>query len=131
MLRPIIEKAATSLDDADALSAIELFPEWVDGMTYEADKRLRHGGHLYRVLQGHTSQAGWEPTVATSLYTEVTLPGEGDTPSNPITYNGNMELVDGKYYTQNGVVYHCWRSTGVPVYNDLADLVGLYVEIYE
>lgn len=29
----------------------------------------------------------------------------------------------------NGVIYLCNRSTGQAVYNALADLVGLYVEI--
>ena len=40
-----------------------------------------------------------------------------------------MELVEGLYYSQNGVTYLCIRSTGVPVYNNLADLVHLYVEV--
>ena len=41
----------------------------------------------------------------------------------------DMELFNGKYYSQSGVVYHCFRDTGTPVYNNLADLVGLYVEV--
>lgn len=49
---------------------------------------------------------------------------------NPIPYNNNMELFEGKYYIQNGVTYICIRSTGTAVYNNLADLVGLYVEVY-
>lgn len=36
-----------------------------------------------------------------------------------------------KYPAQNGVVYRCIRDTVNPVYNDLADLVGLYVEVYQ
>ena len=39
-------------------------------------------------------------------------------------------LFEGKYYSQFDVVYICTRSTGVAVYNNLADLVGLYVEVY-
>ena len=27
-LRPLIEKAAQSLDDTDALDAVQIFPEW-------------------------------------------------------------------------------------------------------
>ena len=34
-----------------------------------------------------------------------------------------------KIQQQDGVTYRCFRSTGVPVYNNLADLVGIYVEI--
>ena len=40
-----------------------------------------------------------------------------------------MELEETKYYTQNEVLYYCFRSTGQPVFNDLADLVGIYVEV--
>ena len=35
----------------------------------------------------------------------------------------------GKHYTQNGVTYLCNRDTVNPVYNDLAALVGIYVEV--
>ena len=40
-----------------------------------------------------------------------------------------MALTEGLYYTQGGVTYLCNRSTGQPVYNALAELVGLYVEV--
>ena len=40
-----------------------------------------------------------------------------------------MELTAGLYCTQDGVTYLCTRSTGQPVYNSLAELVGLYVEV--
>ena len=36
----------------------------------------RHGGKLYRCVQGHTSQEGWEPDKTPALWTEVALPGE-------------------------------------------------------
>lgn len=130
-LRELILKASASLSDTDALDGIELFEPWAVGIEYPADKRLRYSGVLYKVKQAHTSQADWTPDIATSLYEEVAEPGQGDTPDNPIPYNNNMKLVEGKYYSQNEVVYICTRSTGVAVYNDLADLVGIYVEVYE
>ena len=40
-----------------------------------------------------------------------------------------MELFEGLYYSQDGVTYLCIRSTGIPVYNNLADLVHIYVEV--
>lgn len=40
----------------------------------------------------------------------------------------NEEMTEGLYYTQDGVTYLCNRNTGNPVYNALAELVGLYVE---
>lgn len=128
-LREMMHKAAVSLPDEDALEAVELFPVWAAGKDYTADERIRYGDKLYRCVQGHTSQADWTPDKTPALWTEVAKPGQGDTPDNPIPYTGNMELFEGKYYSENGVTYRCTRSTGIPVYNRLADLVGIYVEV--
>lgn len=127
-LRPMIEKASASLPDEDALDAVELFPAWAADTAYEMGFRFRYGGKLYKVLQAHTSQADWTPDITPSLYAEVETPGQGDTPENPIPYSGNMALVKDKYYSQYDKVYVCTRDTINPVYADLADLVGLYVE---
>lgn len=129
-LRELIVKASESLTDTDALQGIELFDPWAVGIKYPADKRLRYNGVLYKTKQAHTSQADWTPDIATSLYEEVAEPGQGDTPDNPIPYNNNMALEEGKYYSQFDVVYICFRSTGVAVYNNLADLVGIYVNVF-
>jgi hypothetical protein len=74
------------------------------------------------------------PSINTaSLYVEVTpeytdTGEEMGTIENPIEYNGNMVLENGKYYSQDGVTYLCNRDTINPVYHALKDLVGLYVE---
>lgn len=128
-LRALIEKAAISLSDEDAIGCVELFPAYRVGMTYKKDFRFNYNGKLYKVLQDHTSQTDWKPENTPSLYAEVEKPGEGDTPNHPIAYNGNMALINGKYYIQDGVVYRCIRDTVNPVYNALRDLVGLYVEV--
>ena len=134
-IREIIEKASASLEDTDALDAVELFPLWAVGVLYEVKDgvkpRLVYNDKLYRVEQTHTSQADWTPDITPALYSEVAAQGQGDTPDNPIPYNNNMELVKDKYYSQSGVVYVCFRDTGIPVYNDLKDLVGLYVNVWE
>lgn len=75
-LRSMIEKAAVSLTDADALDAVELFPAWAVGVQYAADFRIRYGNKLYRCVQSHTSQADWEPDRTPALWTEVAAPGE-------------------------------------------------------
>ena len=75
-IRPLIEKAAVSLDDADALDGMEMFPAWGIGVEYAADQRVQYAGKLYRVVQAHTSQAGWEPPAVPALFTEVAKPGE-------------------------------------------------------
>ena len=130
-LRALIVKASASLDDGDALDGMELYDSWEPDTEYNAGKRLRYDEKLIRVLQKHTSQAQYPPSIHTaSLYAEVERPGQGDTPSNPIPYNNNMKLEKGKYYSQFSVVYVCTRDTINPVYANLSDLVELYVEVY-
>lgn len=130
-LRKMIEKTAVTLTDSEAFDVAELFPMWKTDTAYQTGDRVQYEGKLYKCLQAHTSQADWIPTTAYSLWAAVEEPGQGDTPDNPIPYSGNMELFEGKYYSQFEVVYICFRSTGIPVYNNLADLVGLYVNVYE
>ena len=52
-LRPVIEQASQSLEDADALTAVELFPQWKE-LVKEGRKvlkgfRFQHEAKLYRV----------------------------------------------------------------------------------
>ena len=82
-LRALIEKAAVSLTDEDALDGVELFPAWAADTAYAADQRVRYGGAsgtptptLYNCVQAHTSQTGWEPDKTPALWTEVAKPGE-------------------------------------------------------
>lgn len=130
-LRQMIVKASASLPDEDALNAVELFAAWAVGVEYAADERIRYEWKLYKVLQGHTSQADWTPDITPSLYERIAEPGEGDTPTKPIAYSSGMALIRDKYYEQYDVVYHCIRGSGIAVYADLSALVGNYVEVYE
>lgn len=75
-LRHMIEKAAVSLSDTDALEAVELFPVWQTDTAYTAGIRVRYGEKLYRCEQSHTSQADWTPPNTPALWTEVAKPGE-------------------------------------------------------
>lgn len=75
-LRPIIERAAVSLDDADALDAVELFPAWEADTEYARGVRVRYDGKLYRCEQAHTSQSIYPPDIIPALWTEVAKPGE-------------------------------------------------------
>ena len=125
--RQRIETAVQSLPDSEALEAVTLYPEWSAGQAYTAGYKVQHGGKLWRCLQAHTSQTGWEPENVPALWTEICESHDG-TQYDPIPYDGNMALESGKYYIQDGVVYRCARDTINPVYNALADLIGLYVE---
>lgn len=74
--RRMIEEAATSLDDEDAILAPELYPHWEPDMEVTADERMYYEDKLYRVVQSHTTQEGWEPDKTPALFTEVAKPGE-------------------------------------------------------
>ena len=116
-----------TVDDNTALRMLEFYPEWSAEQAYPAGYNVQHGGKLWRCLQAHTSQTGWEPSVNTaSLWDQICETHDG-TLADPIPYDGNMALENGKYYIQDYVIYLCTRDTGNPVYNPLADLVGLYV----
>ena len=75
-LRELIEKAAISLEDGDALDAVELFPAWAAGVAYAVGQRIQYNGKLYKCVQAHTSQADWTPDATPALWTEVAKPGE-------------------------------------------------------
>lgn len=127
-LRRLLEQLSAAMDDQSALSGVELFPVWAAASDYAAGDRVQYGGRLYRCVQAHTAQMGWEPENAEALWTEVCESHAG-TMDDPIPYSGNMALELGKYYTQDDIVYRCIRDTGNPVYHALAELVGLYVEV--
>ena len=116
------------VDDNTALRMVEFYPEWAADMAYTVGYKVRRNGKLWRVVQAHTAQIGWEPENAASLWEQINETHAG-TEDDPIPYDGNMALESGKYYIQDYTIYLCTRDTGNPVYNPLAELVGLYVEI--
>lgn len=121
-----------SLTDNDALSVKSVYPEWetLIGKEVKQGDKMQCDGRLWKVLQQHTVQEQWRPGTGTeSLYTEIVETASG-TADDPIPYNNNMELEQGKYYIQDGITYLCTRNTEIPVYQPLADLVGIYVELY-
>lgn len=125
-----------AVDDAMALRMIAFYPEWESGKAYTSANgcpvgyKATRNGRLWKLRQEHTSQDNWAPgeTGTESLWEEICESHDG-TKYDPIPYSGNMALQNGKYYMQGGVLYKCTRDTGNPVYNALADLVGIYVEL--
>lgn len=74
-LRPIIEAAAQSLSDEQAMTAPELFHEWEpNSHAYEPGHKVRYEGVVFKVLQSHMSQPDWIPGNAPSLFARVLNP---------------------------------------------------------
>ena len=117
-----------TVDDNTALRMLEFHPAWAAGQAYTAGFKVQYGGKLWRCLQAHTSQTGWEPSINTASLWEQICETHDGTMTDPIPYDGNMALTSGRYYIQDYVIYLCTRDTVNPVYNPLAELIGLYVE---
>lgn len=73
-IRSMIQIAAESLTDEQALQATLLFEHWAADQHYLVGKRLYYNGTLYSVLQEHDSQATWTPDAAPSLFAPVLIP---------------------------------------------------------
>lgn len=124
-----------AVDDATALRMIAFYPEWESGTAYTTANgcpvgyKVTQGGKLYKLRQEYTSQDSWTPgmTGTESLWERIDETHDG-TKYDPIPYSGSMARENGKYYTQDGVLYLCNRDTGSPVYHPLSALVGLYVQ---
>ena len=134
-LRPYIEQVVQNLPDADGLKAKALYPRWEalvkkGSVEAEVGYRFTYNGDLYKCTDKNPKfQADWIPGNGTAaLYVRIDEAHAG-TLADPIPYDGNMELKAGLYYIQSGVTYLCNRNTGQPVYNSLAELAGLYVEM--
>ena len=118
----------------DALSVKIIYPHWEDfiNKTLSQGMKVQYDNKLYKVRQDIAAVLeNQPPSIDTAaLYEEINESHSG-TLEDPIPYNNNMELDEGKYYSQDGMTYLCTRSTGQAVYNNLPELVGIYVQTVE
>jgi hypothetical protein len=133
--RMIIDTAVGYLSDEQALTVKSAYRTWENLVRNNAQvpkgTRFIYGDSLFKTAQAeYTFVSHYVPgSIGTeSLFTRIDESHSG-TETDPIPYDGNMELEEGKYYSQNGAIYLCNRSTGTPVYHALSDLVGIYVEL--
>lgn len=111
-LRAIIEEAMSKEDDSVVLETPQLLPEWKAGIAYKTRKKLQYGGVVWKVLQDHTSQEGWEPGAAPSLFAEVLIPDPEVIPEwkQPDSTNPYMK---GDKVTHNGTTWICTIDNNV------------------
>ena len=90
-----------TVDDNTALRMVEFYPEWTTDTAYTAGYKAQYGGRLWRCLQAHTAQTGWEPENAPSLWAKVLIPDENVIPEweQPDSTNPYMT---GDKVTHNG-----------------------------
>lgn len=135
VIRSAMDNAAMALSDEQALDCKAIYKQW-DALVEAGAKvnkgfRFLYGSDLYRTEQPeYTFTAQYVPGAAgtESLFSHIDE-GHSGTYEDPIPYDLNMEIYQGTYYSQNGVVYLCIRSSGQPLHHDLSALVGNYVEV--
>lgn len=96
---------AQSFTDVQALSVQAIYPLWDgNGIIYPVGYKVLYENVLYKCLQEHTSQPGWTPTAAPSLWAKVLIPDENTIPEweQPDSTNG---YAAGDKVTHNGVTY--------------------------
>ena len=113
---------AEKLTNEQAALVPALYDEWSGAsVDYKEGNRRRYLGKLYRCLQDHTSQPGWNPVDAPSLWAEI-LPGQdGNEPEEGYAAWVQPGATNG-YSTGDRVVDegHLWES----LVNDNVDKPG-------
>ena len=112
------------LTDEQALEMPLLFPKWQANIQYEVGYRVLYLGTLYKVIQAHTSQYGWEPDITPSLFAknlivkdddgeQVDIP-EWEQPDSTNPYmKGDKVRFEGKVY-QSLIDNNVWSPAAYP-----------------
>ena len=122
----------TDITDEEALKRPLLVYPWDTyvGKALAKGQVVSRDGKLWRVRQAVAAVLeNQPPSMDTAALYEVIEVEPACTQDDPIQYTPPMEIFNGKYYTQGGVLYKCTRDSGQALTHDLAALVGLYVEV--
>lgn len=64
------------LTDEQAEMVTNMYPEWAVDISYTVGERVQYNSKLYRCVQAHTSQEGWEPPATPALWVRTAKEGE-------------------------------------------------------
>jgi hypothetical protein len=106
------------MTDEEALERRIFFPNWKVGVNYTVGTRVRYYDRIFKVLQSHTSQEDWTPSLAPSLFTEVLTdeaePAEWQQPSSTNPYlAGDKVIFNGQVY-QSLIDNNVWAPNMYP-----------------
>ena len=65
-----------TLDEVTATEHIEVFAAWEPNVSYQVGNLRSYEDKLYKCLQTHTSQDGWQPDVTPALWKEAGNPAD-------------------------------------------------------
>jgi hypothetical protein len=119
----------TDISNNEALDYTVIVYPWSNyiGKTLQAGKIVSWAERLWRVRQEHTALEIYEPSLALAALYEVIEKEHSGEFNDPIPYTPPMEIFNGKYYIQEGVIYSCIRDSQIALTHNLSDLVGNYV----
>lgn len=114
----VLDEVLDILTDEQAETVPQLYPEWAAGTEYAIGKRVRYDGRLYRCVQAHTSQEGWEPPNTPALWVRTAPDGEIPEWVQPTgaqdAYNkGDKVRYQGEVY-ESTVDGNVWSPTDYP-----------------
>ena len=102
----LVDEIAGMLTDEQAANVPAAFHPWAVGVGYEAGQRVSYEHAVYKCLQAHASQEGWEPGAAPSLWARLLVPG-GEIPvwEQPDSTNPYMAGDKVHYPDADGPIY--------------------------
>ncbi len=133
-LKELAQAQVAELTDDEAKKVPALFPLWSpDSKAYAVGDRVWYQSSLYKCVQAHTSQSTWNPKDAVSLWANVSEESQEADGSreHPYQWEQGMTSYNGKYYTEDGVLYLCTRDSGAPLFHPIASLINLYFVVAE
>jgi hypothetical protein len=132
-LKELAQAQVAELTDDEAKKVPALFPLWETEKAYAVGDRVWYQASLYKCIQAHTSQSTWNPKDTPALWANVSEESQEADGSreHPYAWESGMTSYNGKYYTENGILYLCTRDSGNPLYFPISSLIGTYFQIAE
>lgn len=96
------------ISDTDINRCKKLIKPWEVGEAVEVDNCRTYLDKVYRVRQGHTTQANYTPDITPALWAVIDVEHAG-TLEDPIPASRGMDYIYGKYYLdpEDGKIYIC------------------------
>lgn len=112
--------ALTLATDEQAVAMMDMYPAWEANKEMAKGARLTYNGALYKVIQAHTSQAGWEPTQVPALFVRLSEP-EDEWPDFVQPTGAHDVYMTGDKVTYDDVHYICKADNVAHSPEDLPD----------
>ena len=121
----------TDIPNQEALDRMVVIYDWSKyiGRVLKQGQLCVYNDKVWRARQEHTVLEVYPPSMDTASLYEVIEKIHTGEKDDPIPYAPPMEIFDGKYYSENGILYLCIRNSDTALTHELSMLVGLYVSI--